>query len=124
MDKSKFTVDPHLDNLAEFQRLTEQLPTLAEAAHHFFGGVTLDPSEYERKPEPDPKCAKCPSASPMNHSKVEPAPSAPAWVVAIICGLAPTFITLLLVAAGAGFYTMLHRDASFLYIMLFIVGVD
>lgn len=60
----------------------------------------------------------------MNRSKVEPYPSTPAWAVAIICALAPTAITLLLVAAGAGFYTMLHGDASFLYIMLFIVGVD
>jgi hypothetical protein len=51
-------------------------------------------------------------------------PSAPAWAVAIICALAPTAITLLLVGVAAFGYKLLHDDASFLYIMLFIVGVD
>jgi hypothetical protein len=57
-------------------------------------------------------------------SKVAPAPTTPAWVVAIICALAPTAITLLLVALAALGYTLLHGDASFLYIMLFMMGVD
>lgn len=60
----------------------------------------------------------------MNRSKVEPYPSTPAWVVALLCALMPTGITLILVALAAFGYTLLHGDASFLYIMLFVVGVD
>lgn len=75
MDKTKFTVNPHLDSegfpwavedmqtasswlqlhnemhrfYAEFIRLADQLPTVQEAWDNLLGCVTLDPSEYERK---------------------------------------------------------------------------